>query len=177
MPAGAGYVEAVAARPPDPYSPGASGAIPAPPRDAKERVLGRNILAVVAGLASAWVTMVIVQAISSFLYMRDAGIDTGDAAALKAWIATAPLGAFLLLILGYVVSSLVGGWVAARLARSRPLLLAVIVGLFLLLGGIANFMTIPHPTWVAVLALVAYIPCAWLGGRLGARRAPLAPAV
>ena len=42
-------------------------------------------------------------------------------------------------------------------------------GLFLIGGIIVNFM-LPGPTWFAVLdILVAYIPMAWIGGKIAER--------
>ena len=43
-------------------------------------------------------------------------------------------------------------------------------GVVFLLGGIAASFMIPAPAWFIVLDLVvAYLPMAWLAGRLGAR--------
>lgn len=47
---------------------------------------------------------------------------------------------------------------------------AIGVGIFFLLGGIANVYLLPSPTWFAIVDLVvAYIPMAYLGGKLALR--------
>lgn len=45
--------------------------------------------------------------------------------------------------------------------------LAMLIGFFLLIGGITNVFILPSPTWFIVLDLVgAYLPMAWLGTKL-----------
>jgi len=46
--------------------------------------------------------------------------------------------------------SFVGGWVAARLGAFRPMLLAMIVGVMALAGGIMKMMTITDPDWMYI---------------------------
>jgi hypothetical protein len=51
--------------------------------------------------------------------------------------------------------------------------MAYVVGGFFLVGGIAASAMIPAPTWFKALDVVlAYLPMAWLGGRIGGGRAP-----
>ncbi|MCA9712732.1 MAG: hypothetical protein KDK70_43285, partial [Myxococcales bacterium] len=62
-----------------------------------------------------------------------------------------------------------GGWTAARLGASRPMVLAMIVGVVSLVGGIMNMMQLDLPTWM-VVELPLYLVVAWLAGRLEHRR-------
>jgi hypothetical protein len=72
--------------------------------------------------------------------------------------------------IAHAIASLVGGLVAALLAVSRSMTFALIVGSIHLLGGIGAAFMIPAPAWFVALDLVvAYLPMAWVGGRLGAR--------
>lgn len=49
--------------------------------------------------------------------------------------------------------------------------LALVVGGLHFVGGVAAAFMIPVPTWFVVLDLtVAYLPMAWLGGRIAVGR-------
>lgn len=57
----------------------------------------------------------------------------------------------------------------AALAASRKMVLALMIGFVFLLGGVTNVLMLPAPLWFNIVDLVgAYLPMAWLGGRLGA---------
>ena len=57
-----------------------------------------------------------------------------------------------------------GGWVAARIARHR-MAAALIIGVLVLAGVIANNAMIPHPLWMTVAGIVLPLPLAWLAAR------------
>jgi hypothetical protein len=72
--------------------------------------------------------------------------------------------------LAHALGSLLGGLIAALIARSRKTALALVVGAVHLAGGLAAAFMIPAPVWFLGLDLVvAYLPMAWLGGTLGGR--------
>jgi hypothetical protein len=86
-----------------------------------------------------------------------------------------------LLALTLVYSSLfgiLGAFVTARLAPSRPVRHALILGVIVLL--IALWATVQMwgtaPAWYHIVALISVLPESWLGGVLGAgkRGAPVA---
>ena len=69
--------------------------------------------------------------------------------------------------LDHEVPSLIGGLLAALIAATRKMTFALVVGGLHLIGGIAAAFMIPAPAWFVALDLVvAYLPMAWLGGRL-----------
>lgn len=81
----------------------------------------------------------------------------------------------LLLTLAYVgVFAVAGCYLTARLAPSRPLAHALVLGalglVFNIMGSIAMWHT--APAWYHLLGLSLVMPYAWLGGRL--REAQLA---
>jgi hypothetical protein len=130
----------------------------------------RNILAVVVGLfVGSCVNMALIMLNTSVLYPMAPGTDMNDPAAMNAYVATLPAAAFLVVMAAHLGQSFVGGWVAARLGASRPMLLAMIVGGFSLLGGILSMMSIKGPTWFYV-ELPLYLVVAWAAGRLEAKR-------
>ena len=74
--------------------------------------------------------------------------------------------------LAHALGTLVGAAAAAMIAASHKMTIALGIGVFYLLGGILAATMIPAPMWFIVLDLVvAYIPMAWFGGKLGSSAA------
>jgi len=66
-----------------------------------------------------------------------------------------------------ILAVLVGAFLAAKLGASHRMKLALGIGIFFLLGGIAAASMIGGPVWFIVIDLLfAYIPMAYLGGML-----------
>jgi len=130
----------------------------------------RNILAVLAGLAAGMATnMALVMLNAYVLFPMPEGTDMNDPAQMNAYIATLPATAFIVVLAAHLGQAFVGGWTAARLSASKPMLLAMIVGVLSLLGGIANMQQIDHPAWMYV-ELPLYLVVAWVAGQLERRR-------
>ena len=126
---------------------------------------------VVAGIVVAWLVIVLSQLLSAALYPPPPGTDLTDPAVLADFINAAPVTAMGFVIAGYALAALLGGWVAARIARAHPHIAAMVVGGMVLLGVILNYTMIPHPTWMLVSGVLMPLPMAWLGARLAGRRA------
>jgi MFS family permease len=137
----------------------------------------RNIVAVVCGFAAGCaLNMAIIQFNMHVLYPMPAGMDMNEAKQFNAFIATLPTAAFLVVMVAHLGQSFVGGALAARMGASRPMLLAMIVGLLSLAGGIMAMMMIDGPDWMAV-ELPLYLVVAWFAGRLEEKRRALSSAV
>jgi hypothetical protein len=136
---------------------------------ARIRMLGRSVLAVLAGTITAGVLIAIVEATSSAIfYPLPPGMDLHDHEAMREHIHSLPIGAFLFVLADWAIGSFAGSWVAARLAtRARPVH-GLIVGAFFLLSGVLNMLMIPHPWWMWVGGIVALAGCSYLGARLAA---------
>lgn len=69
-----------------------------------------------------------------------------------------------------IVYTILGSYVAARLAPSKPMMHAWILGVIgFLLGTLGAVATIPMhlgPAWYPIAIAATALPCAWLGGRL-----------
>jgi hypothetical protein len=129
--------------------------------------MGRKILAVVAGVILAGLVVYGVQAIGHRVYPPPEGLNMKDMEAMKAYVATLPVGALLFVLVAYILGSFAGGWLAAKIARASQIPLALTVGGVQLLFGIMNLVVIPHPTWFAIATVLAFLPAAYLGGKLG----------
>lgn len=133
--------------------------------------MGRKILAVVAGVILAGVVTFAVQKIGHQVYPPPENLDTKNMEAMKAYIATLPVGALLFVLLSYIVGSSAGGWLAAKIVRTSQIHLPLTVGGIQLLFGIMNLVTIPHPVWFAIASVIVFLPAAYFGGKLGAKPA------
>ncbi len=129
----------------------------------------RNILAVVAGIVAGGLVNMGLVMISGSVIPPPAGVDVMNADSIAANIHLFKPEHFVFPFLAHALGTFVGAFVAAFLAVSHQMKFAIGIGVLTLIGGIAASMMIPAPTWFVVLDLVvAYIPMAWLGGKLGA---------
>jgi MFS family permease len=134
-----------------------------------EAAMGRTIAGVVVGVVVAWLAIMLAEFASAPLHPTPAGFDMDDPASVAAFVATLPVAALLLVLAGWVLGALIGGYVAARIARRlRP---ALTVGIVIVVGVIANAVMIPHPLWMTIAGALLPVPAAWIGARLATRRA------
>jgi pimeloyl-ACP methyl ester carboxylesterase len=122
----------------------------------------RRLLAVIAGLAVGAGIVFAVETLSAALYPLPPGTDAANAAAMKAFVAQLPTWALLLVLFGWGLGALAGGWVAARVA-GRVRGPARVVGLALLGAAVFNMLTIPHPLWFWAVGVLIFLPAAELG--------------
>jgi hypothetical protein len=121
----------------------------------------------VAGAFSAFVVVAVVEGIGHAIYAPATLPDMSDSEAVATFVRALPLGAFLFVLAAYLAATIVGGVVAAVMARRHAMWLAVIVGGLILLASVINFVAIPHPIWFMAATLVGVPLAAWLTGRLG----------
>jgi hypothetical protein len=129
----------------------------------------RSVAAVVAGFIVASVVMTLVESINTrFLYPELAKLMEGakDKESIRAEMASAPIGAWFVVFIGWVLASLVGGFLAGWIGRTTPVRYALILGAVLTLAGIANNLALPPPTWFWIPTLLAFLPAAYVGARL-----------
>lgn len=128
----------------------------------------RNVLAVVAGVVVGGAVNMALITVSGSVIPLPEEVDPADLESLKANIDRFEPRHFLMPFLAHALGTLVGAFLAARLAASRRTALALGIGVFFLLGGVANAFLLPAPGWfLAADLLLAYLPMAWIGGRLG----------
>jgi hypothetical protein len=126
--------------------------------------------AVVLGALVAVVLIALVEAVNGRLYPLPAGLDINNREAMSGYIATLPLTAFLVLLLGYALGALGGGYIAARLAPTRPMRHAGVIMILLVLASLLNLRSVEHPVWFWVANLVVVVGLSLLGGRLAPAR-------
>jgi hypothetical protein len=128
--------------------------------------IARSVVGVVAGVILGMILMMGIEFVGQVIYPLPPGVDPNDFEALKALLATMPVGALLFVLLGWFVAPLAGGFIAAWIARRAPVAHALVVGLFFLAGGIAMLMLMPHPVWFAVVGGTLFLPAAYTGALL-----------
>jgi hypothetical protein len=80
---------------------------------------------------------------------------------------------FLFPFLAHALGTLVGAFVAAKIAGRHTLLLGMIIGVFFLLGGLMMVFLVGGPAWfIACELLLAYLPMGYLGARLAGTSKP-----
>jgi len=126
----------------------------------------RNILAVIAGwLGGSIVNMGLIKMGHNILPIT--GIDPNDMNALAEVMPTLEPKYFLFPFLAHAIGTLVGAIIAGVIAVNNKMKFSLAIGGLFLLGGIAINYMLPGPTWFAATdILLAYIPMAWIGGKI-----------
>ena len=127
----------------------------------------RNILALLIGvIIGVVINLALIQA-SSLVIPPPDGTDFTTEAGLKAGMHLMQPKHFLFPWLAHALGTFTGAYVAARIAVSHRLFLAIIVGAIFLVGGVQMLFMLPSPWWFNVAdLLLAYLPMSWLGWRL-----------
>lgn len=136
------------------------------------RAFLKGLLAVVVGLVVGSAVNMGLILLGARVVPAPAGVDTttseGLAAAMPLLGPAHFVFPFLAHALGTFAGALLATWIAGRVSRVP----AAVIGALFLAGGIASCFMLPAPRWFEVLDVVlAYLPFAWLGYRLGRRPA------
>ncbi|MBT8181987.1 MAG: hypothetical protein KJO53_10400 [Eudoraea sp.] len=130
----------------------------------------KNILAVVIGLIIGSAVNMGIIMISSSIIEPPSGADVTTMEGLKESIHLFEPKHFLFPFLAHALGTFAGAFLATLISASHKMKMALLIGIFFLIGGITNIIMLPSPAWFAVLDLVsAYIPMAWLGYKFGKR--------
>jgi hypothetical protein len=127
----------------------------------------RNILAVLVGLFIGGLVNLGIIIISPSLVPLPPGVDPNDLESIKSNIHLYEAKHFLMPFVAHALGTLVGAFIAVKLAASHHLYIGIGIGAFFIIGGIMAVSMIPGPMWFSVLdLLIAYIPMGWLGWKL-----------
>ena len=131
----------------------------------------KNILAVIAAVIGGSLVNIALVNLNGVLIPLPEGADISSMEGLAASMSLFQPIHFLMPWLGHALGTLVGAFIAAKLAVTHKKMFAGVIGGFFLAGGIANAYMLPAPMWFIVADLtLAYIPMAWIGARLGISR-------
>lgn len=130
----------------------------------------RGIGGFIAGLVLAFLLVQAAEFGVHLLYPSPPGTNMRDMKAIKTFVATLPMPAFILVLVGWLVATFAGAFLAARIGRS--MIPGYILGVVLLAGGIANAIIIPQPVWFSAASFVIYIGMTIVGSKLGRPAVP-----
>ncbi|MCY3714801.1 MAG: hypothetical protein OXH02_16070 [Gemmatimonadetes bacterium] len=130
----------------------------------------RIILAVVLGMAFGSAVNMGLVLLGPTIIPPPPGVDVTDMESLSTSMHLFQFRHFVFPFLAHAAGTLAAAYLAVKIASGHRLKLSMLIGSLFLLGGIANAMMLPAPGWfIAADLIVAYLPMAWIGGRLAAR--------
>lgn len=129
----------------------------------------RGILAVIVGwFVGSFVNMAIIE-IGHKLFP----VDVYDPNNIDAYIAafkTLEFKYFVFPLLGHAIGTLVGAFVAALVVKKNKMKFALAIGGLFFIGGVLVNIWFKSPLWFWIVDIVfAYIPMAWIGGKIAMR--------
>lgn len=127
----------------------------------------RNILAVIVGaFIGGSINMALIMSSDSIIPLPE-GIIPGDMNSLAENIHRFEPINFIMPFLAHALGTLVGAFLAAKIAASNKIYFAMGIGALFLIGGVQMAMELNSPLWYdAADILLAYIPMGWLGWKL-----------
>lgn len=130
----------------------------------------RNILAVVVGWGvGSFVNMALVK-LGHTLFPIE-GVDLNDMQTMASVMPTLDFKYFIFPFLAHALGTLLGATIAGLIATGHKMRFSLGIGALFLVGGIMVNYMIPGPRWFSISdILLAYIPMAWLGGKIAIRR-------
>ena len=128
----------------------------------------RNILAVIAGLVIGSVVNMTLINVGHAVVGLPPGADVSTMEGVRAAMQQFGPQHFIVPFVAHAGGTLVGALVAAVIAASHKMRIAIGIGAFFLLGGIGAGIYLGSPLWYnAIDFIFAYIPMAWIGAKLG----------
>ena len=131
----------------------------------------KNLLAVIAGIATFALLIMAIEWISHQVYPPP-DIDFSEPDQIRAFMSTIPVGAILFIGLAWMAGAFCGTIVASYIGTLKPLYFGIIIGGLVLAGSITNLLIIPHPVWFTVAAPIAVILATYAAVQLLTRLKP-----
>ncbi len=128
----------------------------------------RNVLSIVLGIVIGSIINLAILKVSGNIIPPPDGADTTTTEGLKASIHLFQPKHFVFPFLAHAIGTLSGAFIAALIAAYNKMTMAMGIGVFFFVGGIATIFMLPSPMWFNMLdILLAYFPMAYLGAKLG----------
>ncbi len=130
--------------------------------------MGRRILAVIAGIVTAFILVMLIEWLGHLVVPPPEGLDPTDPESIRAMMDQISPLSLIMVAIAWACAAFGGAWVAGKIGGPPSRIPALIVGGLLVAASIMNLIMIPHPIWFWVVGLVPQLPLALLGGKLGA---------
>ena len=125
-------------------------------------------MAIVIGVITAFVTVYLINKVNHIVYPPPAGLDFTNPDAVRPYLATLPIGAFLFILASSVIAAFDGTLIACIIGTANSRIFGYVVGGFVFADSVENFIAIPHPLWLALATLTGVILSTLLAMRLAA---------
>ena len=135
--------------------------------------IAKNILAILAGIVAGSIVNGGLLMLGMSVVPPPPGVDISamNSAELKAAMPLFEPRHFIFPFLAHAIGTLIGAFVAAKIASGHKMKIAMGIGFLFLIAGIVNVMRLPEPVWFSVVDLVcAYLPMAFVGGKMAVNR-------
>ncbi len=133
----------------------------------------RNVIAVFLGVIIGAIVNSSIVSLGAGWFDLPKGVDPNDVQSIKENIGSFEAKHFLNPFLAHSIGTLTGAIVATIIAASHKMKFALVIGAVFLVGGIMMVTMIGGPIWfILVDLLLAYLPFAYLGGKIGGAKKP-----
>jgi len=123
----------------------------------------RTTLALLAGIATTFLTISAVEQLGHFVFPLPSAADMHDSTVVAAYIKQLPVLALLMVLAGWGLGILTGMTIASIIAGRPRGRFALTCGGLVTMGAAANFYMVPHPQWLVWLSLTL-LPLVSYGG-------------
>ena len=123
----------------------------------------RRIWPYIAGMGTAFVGILVLEMVLSFIIPMPSSAAMADPAAIDRAARAMPTAAYSALLVIYIIGSFAGGLTAALAADGRSIAPSIATGIALTIAGVVNVFAMYHPTWFRVASLLTYVPLCYLG--------------
>ncbi len=129
--------------------------------------VGKNILAVVAGIIIGSSVNMGIILISGSVIPPPEGADVTTMEGLKASMHLFQPKHFVMSFLAHALGTFTGAFLAALIAANNKMKFAMGIAVTFMIGGIANVFMLPSPLWFSALDILgAYLPMGYFAGKL-----------
>jgi hypothetical protein len=127
----------------------------------------RGILAVIVGIIAGSVVNIGIIFLCGLIFGFPKGMNMWDADSVRAYASQLTTANYVGVLVAHQLGTLVGAFVAAKIATGGKMIFALVIGVWFLLGGVYAASLIPAPMWFVIVDLACYLPVAFIGGKLG----------
>ncbi len=126
----------------------------------------KRVLATILGVIVGVIIVSLGDYITHIITPLPKNMNTNDPKEFISFNKTIPFSTFVIMMFFWLLSSFVGGMVAAFLNKKDWIKASIYVGLLLMTATLMNLYLIPgHPTWMWILSIIGFIPLSYLGGK------------
>jgi hypothetical protein len=133
------------------------------------------IFGIIVGITVAIVTVMIMQKLGHIMFPPPADFEVENTEALRAYVISMPLGAFVFLLASYFIGTFDGVFIACLIARTKYHIFAIMIGGLMAILTIVNLIVIPHPHWFSASAVLGIVGSAAMAFWLAKRTLPEGP--